>query len=279
MKKQKLEADIEQLTGSKLGKEYKKAVYCHPVCLSYMQNTSCEMPGWMSTSWNQDRWKKYQQLKTCRWYHSSGRKWRGAKETLDQDERGKWKSWLRTQHLKTQDHGIWSHHFMANWRGKCGSSDRFSFLGLQNHCGQWLQPWNKKMLAPWKESSDKPSYCSVAKWCLTLWPHGLQHAKHPCPPPSSRVCPSSCPLHWWCHPAISFSVALCHLLTILDSILKSRDITLPTKNHIVKIMVLPVVMYGYELDHKEGWAPKNWYFQTVVHGESRGQQRDQTSQS
>ena len=34
-----------------------------------------------------------------------------------------------------------------------------------------------------------------------------------------------------------------------------------------------------ELDHKEGWAPKNWYFQTVVHGESRGQQRDQTSQS
>ena len=66
MKKQQLEADIEQLTGSKLGKEYKKAVYCHPVCLTYMQNTSCEMPGWMSTSWNQDCWKKYQQPKTCR---------------------------------------------------------------------------------------------------------------------------------------------------------------------------------------------------------------------
>ena len=38
----------------------------------------------------------------------------------------------------------------------------------------------------------------------------------------------------------------------LDSILKSRDITLPTKVHIVKAMVFPVVMYRYELDHKEG---------------------------
>ena len=34
-------------TGSKLGKEYVKAVYCHPAYLTYMQNTSCEMPGWM----------------------------------------------------------------------------------------------------------------------------------------------------------------------------------------------------------------------------------------
>ena len=45
-KKQQLEPDMEQ-TGSKLGKEYVKAVYCHPVYLTYMQSTSCEMPGWM----------------------------------------------------------------------------------------------------------------------------------------------------------------------------------------------------------------------------------------
>ena len=44
--KQQLEPDIEQQTGSKLGKEYVKAVYCHPVYLAYMQNTSCEMPAW-----------------------------------------------------------------------------------------------------------------------------------------------------------------------------------------------------------------------------------------
>jgi len=46
-------------------------------------------------------------------------------------------------------------------------------------------------------------------------------------------------------------------MTNLDSILKSRDITLPTKLHLVKAMVFPVVMYGCELDHKESWALKN----------------------
>ena len=38
---------MEQQTGSKLGKEYVKAVYCHPAYLTYMQSTLCEMPGWM----------------------------------------------------------------------------------------------------------------------------------------------------------------------------------------------------------------------------------------
>ena len=45
---------MEQETGSKLGKEYVKAVYCHPDSLTYMQSTSWEIPGWISTSWNQD---------------------------------------------------------------------------------------------------------------------------------------------------------------------------------------------------------------------------------
>ena len=45
--KQQLELDMEQQTGSKLGKEYIKAVYCHPVYLTYIQNTSYEMLGWM----------------------------------------------------------------------------------------------------------------------------------------------------------------------------------------------------------------------------------------
>ena len=46
-KKQQLEPDMEQRTGSKLGKDYVKAVYCHPAYLTYMQSTSCKMPGWM----------------------------------------------------------------------------------------------------------------------------------------------------------------------------------------------------------------------------------------
>ena len=47
VKKQQLEPYIEQMTGSKLGKEYDKAVYCYPVYLTYMQSTSCEMLDWM----------------------------------------------------------------------------------------------------------------------------------------------------------------------------------------------------------------------------------------
>ena len=47
VKKQQLELDMEQQTGSKLGKEYVKAVYCHLAYLTFMQSTLCEMPGWM----------------------------------------------------------------------------------------------------------------------------------------------------------------------------------------------------------------------------------------
>ena len=55
------------------------------------------------------------------------------------------------------------------------------------------------------------------------------------------------------------------VMTNLDSILKSRDITLSTKTHVVKAMVFPVVMYGMlELDYKESWALKNWSFWAVV---------------
>ena len=46
-KKQQLELDVEQQTGSKFGKEYVKAVYCHPVYLTYMQSASYKMPGWI----------------------------------------------------------------------------------------------------------------------------------------------------------------------------------------------------------------------------------------
>jgi len=53
VKKQQLELDMKQWTGSKLGKKYSKTVYCHPAYLTYMQSTWCEMPGWMNQSWNQ----------------------------------------------------------------------------------------------------------------------------------------------------------------------------------------------------------------------------------
>ena len=101
---------------TKLGKEYVKAMYCHPAYLTYMQSISCKMPGWMnhklelrlpgeiSTTWDVQWWQNV----------------KGTKEPLDESERGEWKRWLKTQHSKHQDHGIWSYNFMANRWGKSG---------------------------------------------------------------------------------------------------------------------------------------------------------------
>ena len=50
VKKQSLELDMEQLTGSELEEEYDKAVYCHLVYLTFVQSTSCEMPGWVTNN-------------------------------------------------------------------------------------------------------------------------------------------------------------------------------------------------------------------------------------
>ena len=113
--------------------------------LCRVQHAKC-LAGWI-TSWNQ-------QLQICRWYHCNGRKWRGIKEPLDEVER-EWKSWLKI----ILSNIIQFHHFMANRWWKSGSSDRSYFLGLQNHCKWWLQPWNKKTLAPWKKNHGKSRQC------------------------------------------------------------------------------------------------------------------------
>ena len=56
--------------------------------------------------------------------------------------------------------------------------------------------------------SQDPCWCSVAQSCPTLWAHGLQHARLPCPSLSPEVCSNSCSVSQWCHPTISSSVAL-----------------------------------------------------------------------
>ena len=60
VKKQQLELDMEEQTGSKLGQEYVKAVYSHPAYLTYMQNTSSKMLDWMKHKMNQDSREKNQ---------------------------------------------------------------------------------------------------------------------------------------------------------------------------------------------------------------------------
>ena len=73
VKKQHLELDMGQQTGPKSGKEYVKAVYCHPAYLTYMKSTSWEMQGWM-------KHKLESRL--------VAENWRGTIEPLDESERG-----------------------------------------------------------------------------------------------------------------------------------------------------------------------------------------------
>ena len=65
-RKQQLELDMDQWTGSKLGKEYNKAVYCHPAYLTYMQSISCEMTGFMNQKLESQFPSEYQQHHICR---------------------------------------------------------------------------------------------------------------------------------------------------------------------------------------------------------------------
>ena len=116
------------------------------------------------------------------------------------------KNWLKTQRSKNEDHGIQLYHLMANRWGKSGNSDRFYFLGLQNHCRWWLQPWSWKTLAPWKKSYDQPRL-HIKKQSYHFPNQGLYSQ---------------------CH------VFSCHHVQM------------------------------WELNHKEGWVPKNWCFWTVL---------------
>ena len=142
VKKQRLEPDIAQQTGSKLGKGYIKAVYCHLAYLTYMQSISCEMPGWMKYKLKSRLPGAISITSDIRRHHPCGRKQSGTKEPLDDSDRGEWNSWLKAQYSENEDHGIWSHRFMASrWRNN-GNNERLYFPGLQNHCRWWLQQWN-----------------------------------------------------------------------------------------------------------------------------------------
>ena len=155
VEKQQLELDMEERTGAdwerSMSKLYIVTLITELICR--VQHAKYQ-PQW-STSWNQrlpGEISITSDMHTTIWYHPYGRKWGGTKEPPDEGERGEWKSWLKIQHSKNEDHGIQSHHFMANRWGNKGNSDRLYFLGLQNLCKWWLQPWNKKIFSPWKKS-------------------------------------------------------------------------------------------------------------------------------
>ena len=84
VKKQQLEPDMEQWTGSKLGKEYGKAVYGHLAYLIHMQCTWCEMPGWMKHKLESRLPGKISITSDMQMTPPYGWKWRGTKEPLDE---------------------------------------------------------------------------------------------------------------------------------------------------------------------------------------------------
>ena len=100
VKKQQLEPNMEQQTGSKVGKEGIKAVYCHPAYLTYMQSTSWETLGWMKHKLESKLPGEIAITSDMQMTPPYGRKWRGTKEPLDEGNRKEWKSWLETQHSK-----------------------------------------------------------------------------------------------------------------------------------------------------------------------------------
>ena len=79
---------MEKQIGSKLRKELIKAAYCHPVYSTYMQSTSCEMPGWMKQKL-ESRWPgDINYFRSAADTHSSGRKQRGTKQPPNEGETG-----------------------------------------------------------------------------------------------------------------------------------------------------------------------------------------------
>ena len=120
--------------------EYVKAVY-FTLLFTYMQSTSWETLGWMKHKLESRLSGEISITSDMQMTSTLGRKPK-TKEPPNESERGEWKSWLKNQHSENLDLGIWSHHFMANRWGNSGNSGWLYFLGLQNHCRWWLQPWN-----------------------------------------------------------------------------------------------------------------------------------------
>ena len=84
VKMQQLGPDMEQQTGSKLGKEYIKVVYCHPDYLTHMQTISCELPGWMKHKLETKLPGETSTTSDMQITPLSGRKQKGTKEPLDE---------------------------------------------------------------------------------------------------------------------------------------------------------------------------------------------------
>ena len=142
VRKQQLKLDKKQWAGSKMGKDYVKAVYCHPAYLTYMQSTSWEMLGW-----------KKHKLESI-----AGRNINNLRYADDTTLMAESKEDLKSLSMKVKEesekvglkHNIQKMKIMASSPTTSWEIDGetvetvsdFIFWGLQIHCRWWLQPWN-----------------------------------------------------------------------------------------------------------------------------------------
>ena len=187
VKKQQLELDMEQQIGSKLGKEYVKAVYCHPAYLSCMQSRSCKMLGWMKHKLESRLLGEISVTLGMQMTYFMAESEEELKSLLMKVKEESEKVGLKLNIQKTK---IMASGSITSWQidgERVETVIDFIFLGS-------------------KITADGDCNHEI-KRCLLL---------------GGKV------------------------MTNLDSLLKSRDITLPTKVCLVKAMVFPVVMYGCE---------------------------------
>ena len=133
VKKQLLELDMEQQTGSKLGKEYGKAVYCHPVYLTSLQKTSCEMPGWMKHKLESRLPGNINNLRYADDTTFMAESEEELKSLLMKVKEESEKAGLK---LNIQKMKIMASGPITSWQmdGETMETVRLYFLGLQNHC-------------------------------------------------------------------------------------------------------------------------------------------------
>ena len=185
VKKQQLELDMEQQTGSISGKEYVKAVYCHPAYLTYMQSTSWEMLGWMK------------------------------------------------------------HKLESRLPGEISITSDMHMTTLMAESKEEL----KNLLMKVKEESEKfglklniQKTKIMASGPITLWQIDGETVEIVT---NFILGGSNITAYGDCSHEIKRRLLLGRkIMTNLDGTLKSREITLPAKVHLVKAMVFPVVMYG-----------------------------------
>ena len=188
VKKQQLELDMEKQTGSKLGKECFKAVYCHSANLTYMHSTSYEMLGWMK-----------HKLESRLWGEISITSDMQITTTLIAESKEELKSLLMKVKEKSEKIGL----KLSIQKTKIMASGPITSWQIN---GETMGTVREFIFGGSKITADG-NCCHEIKRRLPL---------------GRKV------------------------MTSLDSTLKSRDITLPTKVHLVKAMVFPLVMYGCE---------------------------------